>query len=121
MKATSDWFLRKIPTEIKEEIQELAEQEHKNANEKVTEILEEYLYTLHLGKCFNAFSQRWQEVEDTLTLFKVAQQENTKMSQKELETLNHNLKFFEHKISQLEARIKIIQELLDQVLGIEDD
>ena len=59
------WQLKNFPTEIKDAIQKQAKKENLNANEKVAEILNDYLFDIELGQNKNYFDKRWQQVIDS--------------------------------------------------------
>ncbi|WP_406834576.1 hypothetical protein ABLU29_07475 [Lactococcus lactis] len=99
------WELTNFPTEIKEKIKELAKKDEMNANEKVAEILNDYLYDIELGKNKNYFDKRWQEIIDSYNA-------NAEAQKVLAEAQNKNTEYFGNSFAAMTERVQELQNLV---------
>lgn len=111
------WQLKNFPTEIKNKIQNLAKAENMFANEKVAEILNDYLYDIELGQNKNYFDKRWQQVIDSYNasanaqkILAEAQIENTEAFGKSFSTLTKQ-------VIELKEEVEILRGMQQMMLG----
>lgn len=111
------WQLKNFPKEIKKRIQEQAKKEKINANEKVAEILNDYLFDLELGQNKNYFDNRWQQVIDSYDASTNAQKilaevqiENTKAFGKSFSTLTKQ-------VIELKEEVEILRGMQQMMFG----
>ncbi|MDG4984542.1 hypothetical protein OGZ51_10335 [Lactococcus lactis] len=119
MSKTSDWLLRKIPVEIKTEIQELAKKEKLNANEKVSEILNDYLYDIELGKNKNYFDKRWQEIIDSYNANAEAQRFLAEAQNKNTEAFGNSFAAMTERIQELQNLVFATHEEVEILRGVQ--
>ncbi|GBG96777.1 hypothetical protein [Lactococcus termiticola] len=121
---TEDWLIRKIPTETKKGIQELAKKEGVFANEKVAEILNDYLYDIELGRNKNYFDRRWQQVIDSYEvsanaqkILADAQNENTEAFGKSFSTLTKRVIELQNLLFAVHEEVEILRGVQQMLIG----
>lgn len=121
---TEDWLIRKIPTETKKGIQELAKKEGVFANEKVAEILNDYLYDIELGQNKNYFDRRWEQViqsyeanAEAQKILAEAQNENTEAFGKSFSVLREEVKRLQNLCFNVFEEVEILRGVQQMMIG----
>lgn len=118
------WKLKNFPTEIKNKIQELAKADNMFANEKVAEILNDYLYDIELGQNKNFFDKRWQQVIDSYNanadaqkILAEAQNENTEAFGKSFSELTKRVIELQNLLFAVHEEVEILRGVQQMVIG----
>ncbi|MEY8514894.1 hypothetical protein [Lactococcus taiwanensis] len=121
---TERWNLKNFPTEIKNKIQELARADNMFANEKVAEILNDYLYDIELGQNKNYFDKRWQQVIDSYNanadaqkILAEAQNENTEAFGKSFSELTKRVIELQNLLFAVHEEVEILRGVQQMVIG----
>ncbi|WP_242327010.1 hypothetical protein [Lactococcus lactis] len=117
MVQTERWNLKNIPTEIKEKIKELAKKDAMNANEKVAEILNDYLYDIELGQNKNYFDKRWQQVIDSYNASANAQKILAEVQIENTEAFGKSFSTLTKQVLELKEEVEILRGVQQMMLG----
>lgn len=111
------WELTNFPTEIKEKIKELAKKDEMNANEKVAEILNDYLFDIELGQNKNYFDKRWQQVIDSYNASANAQKILAKAQIENTEAFGKSFTTLAKRVAELQEEVEILRGVQQMILG----
>ncbi|WP_270243501.1 hypothetical protein [Lactococcus lactis] len=113
------WELTNFPTEIKEKIKELAKKDDMNANEKVAEILNDYLFDIELGQNKNYFDKRWQQVIDSYNANAEAQKLLAEAQNKNTEAFGNSFAAMTERVQELQNLIFATHEEVEVLRGVQ--
>lgn len=111
------WQLKNFPTEIKDAIQKQAKKENLNANEKVAEILNDYLFDIELGQNKNYFDKRWQQVIDSYNASANAQKILAKTQIENTEAFGKSFLTLAKQVAELQEEVEILRGVQQMILG----
>ncbi|MEY8538288.1 hypothetical protein AALM99_07520 [Lactococcus muris] len=111
------WQLKNFPTEIKNKIQDLAKADNMFTNEKVAEILNDYLFDLELGQNKNYFDKRWQQVIDSNNASANAQKILAEVQIENTEAFGKSFSTLTKQVIELKEEVEILRGIQQMMLG----